>query len=168
MLLDAKARGHACSHPSSPLQAWVRRGRRFSGWSGRRFDGLFSLYPGQPSLNEGRLRIISTHRFPFLLIMSENLGPWAQHEPAKKGSSGAFSVAGTVFLSVFFSFFFFFFYCFTIMHPYNSLCTPVRMEPLSLPFSRQRNSGPGSRLPETILSVGSRARLRTWVFSDGL
>ena len=69
----------------------------------------------------------------------------------------------------FLSFFpFFFFYCFTIMHPYNSLCTPVRMEPLSLPFSRQRNSGPGSRLPETILSVGSRARLRTWVFSDGL
>lgn len=144
----------------------MRRGRRFSGWSGRCFDGLL-LYPGQPSLNGSRLRIISPRRFPFLLIMSGNLGPWARHEPAQKGerSSGAFSVAGTVFFS--FSLFFFF-YCFTIMHPYNSLCTPMRMEPLSLPFSRQRNSGPGSRLPETIRSVGSRARLRTWVFSDGL
>lgn len=148
-----KVRGHACPHPSSPLQAWVRRGRRFSGWSGRCFDGLFSLHPGQPSLNESRLWIVSTCRLHFLLIMSENLGPWARHEPARKGerSSGAFSVAGTVFFS------FFFFSCFTIIYPYNSLCTPMRMEPLSLLFFRQRNSGPGSHLPETIRSVGNRA-----------
>ena len=66
-------------------------------------------------LNGSRLRIISPRRFPFLLIMSGNLGPWAQHEPAQKGecSSGAFSVAGTVFFS--------FFLFFVLLYDYASI-----------------------------------------------
>lgn len=90
--------GSSCPHPNSPLHTPGGGERGFQVWSGRRFAPRFSFHPGRPALNERRLWIVSIHRFPFMRIMSENLGPQARCEGAEESghSPGSFSVPGTV------------------------------------------------------------------------
>ena len=146
LVFRCKSGRHACLSPAPLYKPQRREGGFPVGQGGGVIQGS-GYISGQPSLNERSLWILSFLRLPFMLITSENPDPRARMSQGEQTGIGCFCCARRRF------------HCFMFIHPFHSLCNPMKREPLSLPFSRQRNWGPGSHLSGTTQGLRSRARL---------